>query len=678
MRYSHSPLKAALLGIFLSLTLCTFAGAQMVGDLDGDGNVDIDDLNIILAAIGTKPPMPDPRDLDGDGQITVLDARKLVLLCTFLRCARFDPATFYATADCSPTEGLAPLTVNFQTFAVFTGGSIVRYRWDFEGDGFFDTDDPVAADYDHTFTQSDTYEAVLEVTNNIGDVTTDSCTIEVQPSPPTATASASPSNGPVPLDVGLSCTGNDPDGFIVLFEWDFEGNGTFDFSSPTSGDTTHVYTKEGTFTAVCRVTDDDGLTAEAPTNETVVRVGPPGSPSVEAIADVTAGDAPLSVNFDGTATDDGKIFLWEWDFEGDGTFDFSSPKSPITSFTYADIGTFVPVLRVTDNDDLTAFDTIAIEASLVATLSVPDDTFDPTVGETVNIDTTISAAIDLRLFLRDSEGNVVRTLVDESRAAGSYSDPWDGRDDGGELLTQAVYFAILEYEAAGGIASLDLTDTTGGIRYNPSRGGFPNTFSPFEDDLLTVNFTIPSSRGASDVEAFIGLFNVDTRFITLVNREPFGVGGHTIYWDGFTPAGDFAEPPPGDSFLFGIFGYTLPDNAIMLQSAPVLSDVSVEPNIFDPATPDFLTPDDPVAVVTYSLDKTADVELTVTNLTTGVVVRQTLEPMVTGGTGHTIEWDGKADNSLFVDKGDYRLTLRASDSTGSVSINRFALVRVFY
>ena len=57
------------------------------GDFDGDGDVDRNDLNVILSH-RNQPASACPQcDLDGDSVITVLDARKLVLLCTRPRCA---------------------------------------------------------------------------------------------------------------------------------------------------------------------------------------------------------------------------------------------------------------------------------------------------------------------------------------------------------------------------------------------------------------------------------------------------------------------------------------------------------------------------------------------------------------------------------------------------------------
>ncbi|MDE2888879.1 MAG: T9SS type A sorting domain-containing protein [Gemmatimonadota bacterium] len=51
----------------------------------------------------------------------------------------------------------------------------------------------------------------------------------------------------------------------------------------------------------------------------------------------------------------------------------------------------------------------------------------------------------VKLVIYNVLGQPVRTLVDESRAAGSYQVRWDARDDGGALLSTGVYIARLSY-----------------------------------------------------------------------------------------------------------------------------------------------------------------------------------------------------------------------------------------
>jgi hypothetical protein len=58
------------------------------GDIDSDGDIDTTDIQAINASRNTPATSPDdPRDLDGDGMITLYDARKAVLMCTRPRCA---------------------------------------------------------------------------------------------------------------------------------------------------------------------------------------------------------------------------------------------------------------------------------------------------------------------------------------------------------------------------------------------------------------------------------------------------------------------------------------------------------------------------------------------------------------------------------------------------------------
>lgn len=76
---------------------------------------------------------------------------------------------------------------------------------------------------------------------------------------PTADA-GSALTGQVNQEVTFHGSGSDLDGDIVLYEWDFDGDGTYDWNSVTEGLATHTYDREGTFTARLRVTDDLGAT----------------------------------------------------------------------------------------------------------------------------------------------------------------------------------------------------------------------------------------------------------------------------------------------------------------------------------------------------------------------------------------------------------------------------------
>ena len=65
----------------------TIRAATIPGDLDGDNDVDQNDLNIVLSYRNQPASACSACDLDGDGMVTALDARKLVTKCTRPRCA---------------------------------------------------------------------------------------------------------------------------------------------------------------------------------------------------------------------------------------------------------------------------------------------------------------------------------------------------------------------------------------------------------------------------------------------------------------------------------------------------------------------------------------------------------------------------------------------------------------
>lgn len=57
------------------------------GDVDGDGDVDRDDILSILERLGDRTEPGSSADLDGDGMITFIDARRLMLRCDRPGCA---------------------------------------------------------------------------------------------------------------------------------------------------------------------------------------------------------------------------------------------------------------------------------------------------------------------------------------------------------------------------------------------------------------------------------------------------------------------------------------------------------------------------------------------------------------------------------------------------------------
>jgi PKD repeat protein len=91
-----------------------------------------------------------------------------------------------AAAAASPTTGAAPLTVSFDgTGSSDPDGDTLSYAWDLDGDGAFD--DSAAGQPTFIYTSQGTYAATLRVTDPNGASDTDSVTITVGNTPPTAT-----------------------------------------------------------------------------------------------------------------------------------------------------------------------------------------------------------------------------------------------------------------------------------------------------------------------------------------------------------------------------------------------------------------------------------------------------------------------------------------------------------
>ena len=140
----------------------------------------------------------------------------------------------------------------------------------------------------------------------------------------------------------------------------------------------------------------------------------------------------VTVTFDGNslyADGDKIITKYEWDFDGDGTYDYYelAPCDGIATYAYTSGGTFTAKLRVTDNRDLTGIDTYPVQVGGIHNLTQGEwySSIQAAINDAVNSDIievsegTWNEAIDFNgvdCILRSTDPNdydvVAGTVID--------------------------------------------------------------------------------------------------------------------------------------------------------------------------------------------------------------------------------------------------------------------------
>ena len=395
---NRPPLNGFLCALILLLLLPGWVAAQsdppvpsgVPGDLDSDCDVDRLDLNILLAGRNTPAAGDDdPRDLDGDGMITVLDARKLVLLCTQPRCAILqstcDPTNEPPTANAGEdrTVTLDPGQTEAEVTLSADGsedpdGTIVDYIWTGTPDPADEANPVVTLSVGvHTFT--------LVVRDDNGEESVpDMCIItveEVGNEPPAADAGPDQTHtlafGQMEKTITLDGSDSaDPDGQIAAHAW--AGN-------PDPADETQpiMTLSAGTYVFSLVVTDDAGAQSD-PDDVTIEILPPPDVHPPQILLEQTAYqvDEGGTLSFPVSAADP----------EGENLSILASPRIPNTAFgsttgtdptgifafepDYSQQGIYTVAFTARDEVGLTDTKTVQILVNNVnraPTLSVPVD-----------------------------------------------------------------------------------------------------------------------------------------------------------------------------------------------------------------------------------------------------------------------------------------------------------------
>ncbi len=177
---------------------------------------------------------------------------------------------------------------------------------------------------------------------------------------PTARFTASPNPALVGQAVTFDASATtDPEGKgIARYEWDYDSNGTFDADTGSNPKATHAFPSAGTFTVTLRVTDNPSAEGafervNTVTGQVVVNQPPANKPPAVSFTE-TPNPAKVDqrVTFDASATKDqdgGTITKFEWDLDGNGSFETNSGTNPRVERSYSKAGTYNVKLRATDN-----------------------------------------------------------------------------------------------------------------------------------------------------------------------------------------------------------------------------------------------------------------------------------------------------------------------------------------
>jgi subtilisin-like proprotein convertase family protein len=308
-------------------------------DLDGDGTFETDG--------GTTPTLSRTftdrgrypvglRVTDNDGRTDVFQGEVNVT---------HPPTASFTSSPASPSTGQ---TVTFDgSGSTDPDGPIARYEWDLDGNGTFETDGGASATTTHAYGTTGDVAVHLRVTDTDGATATTTRSLHIANRAPTAAFAA-----PAPLLAGVAgvfnaTSSSDPDGSIVDYAWDFDGNGTYETAGGSTPTISHQFASAGTYPVGLQVTDNNGATGT--TSVSVHVTQPPLAALVLSPSTVQTG-TPVSFDASGSTDPDGSIVGYEWDLDGNGSYETDSGTNPRVTKAYPNHGVIPVRVRVTDND----------------------------------------------------------------------------------------------------------------------------------------------------------------------------------------------------------------------------------------------------------------------------------------------------------------------------------------
>lgn len=320
----------------------------------------------------------------------------------------------YILTDPESTIGLtAPMEITFDASQIrMRTGEILQYSWDF-GDGINGNGNPIKHTYRNKGKNDGRYKVVLTITYQPFGTRQDE---KVQYSKDVVFANekvaalftVTSDKGPVPLKVDFDASESiDPDGEIVNYEWDFNGDGQFDDAKGVNS--FYTFEQVGSYRVSLRVIDNNG---DYDIEERTIEVTKPVE--LQAVISHSNKEDVFYTNreytFDGanSASPNGAIKKYNWNF-GDGSKDVSTRT---VQHTFTKAGLFTMILKVTDESGETAETSLQVDIRNTAQAPMPVVETNPSYVSDGKGNNTLKGAVPLRvefdaLKSTDSDDDIV-------------------------------------------------------------------------------------------------------------------------------------------------------------------------------------------------------------------------------------------------------------------------------
>ncbi len=240
------------------------------------------------------------------------------------------------------------------------GTDQLKVRWDFDGDGIWETNWSTRKIEYHLFPVPGIYVAKLEVldTQGLSGSTTRIITVTKANVKPTALFTVTPDRGTVETKFDFDASGStDPEDAPadLRIRWDWNNDGTYDTDYSTNKTIQHTFAVAGTYTVVLEVLDLEGYGSTFSRDLIVKELNTP--PIADFIINPSPGKVDQMITFDASLSTDKEDSLDKlevrWDWNNDNIYETSFSTVKVITNVFNAAGTYIIRVQVRDSEGLT-------------------------------------------------------------------------------------------------------------------------------------------------------------------------------------------------------------------------------------------------------------------------------------------------------------------------------------